>query len=424
MKLFNKFRRFFVFTFVFVFSISQLLSYFVYPAYAASPWSQTDWSSGVGASTSNQYSSGSNIDATTTAGQVTLGLNVGTGADGAITVSSTKTIDTDTIATGRSYADAASFNIATSISAGATTINVGATPNGLVVGDEILIINLRGTSGDYANVGKYETRYITSIATNTLTLDNALANTYDGTTQKIMVQRVPQYTNVTVSSGGTLTVGAYNNTTGKGGVLFFRANGTVTVDSGGTISASGKGFAGGAGSAVQGPGSGGITYNGTGGNGVQWPNTGLSGQGGGGGGVGSGGTGTIGGAGGGGGDYVGGGGGGGYGTVGTGATGNSCNGNTTGSSGSGTTGGNGGIANAGGGGTYGSSNLSTLFLGSGGGGAHRHSSGTSGSGGNGGGILLVSTNSMTVSGSVSAIAVFVWTRSQAFVSQIMVCSLL
>jgi len=39
---------------------------------APAPWTQTDWSSGVGASTTNQYSLASSIDATTTAGQLTL----------------------------------------------------------------------------------------------------------------------------------------------------------------------------------------------------------------------------------------------------------------------------------------------------------------------------------------------------------------
>ncbi|MEX0895757.1 MAG: Ig-like domain-containing protein [Patescibacteria group bacterium] len=47
--------------------------FFALPAYAAtSPWKQTDWSGGSGASTTNQYSALSNTDATTTAGQVTL----------------------------------------------------------------------------------------------------------------------------------------------------------------------------------------------------------------------------------------------------------------------------------------------------------------------------------------------------------------
>ena len=40
-----------------------------------SPWIQTDWSGGVGASTTNQYSSASNIDATTTPGEITLSLD-------------------------------------------------------------------------------------------------------------------------------------------------------------------------------------------------------------------------------------------------------------------------------------------------------------------------------------------------------------
>jgi len=210
-------------------------SLFGYPALvlaASSPWAQTDWSSGVGTSTTNQYSAASN-SVTSTSGQATLDLNVGDGVDGAITVSSTKTIDTDTIASGRTSADAVNFNISTSISASATEIDVGATPTGLVAGDEILIINLRGTSGDYANVGQYETKTISSISTNTLTLDSALTNAYDGTTQKIMVQRVPNYTNVTIESGGTLTVSTYDNSNGKGGVLFFRATGTVSVESGG-----------------------------------------------------------------------------------------------------------------------------------------------------------------------------------------------
>lgn len=40
--------------------------------FAASTWTQTDWSGGSGSSTTNQYSAISNTDATTTAGQVTL----------------------------------------------------------------------------------------------------------------------------------------------------------------------------------------------------------------------------------------------------------------------------------------------------------------------------------------------------------------
>jgi len=65
---------------------SVVTPFLVSPVYAVSAWSQTDWSSGVGASTTNQYASGSSIDATTTSGQVVLSrseklTNTGFGSD-------------------------------------------------------------------------------------------------------------------------------------------------------------------------------------------------------------------------------------------------------------------------------------------------------------------------------------------------------
>ena len=42
---------------------------------ATSPWTQTDWSGGQGSSTTNQYSSSSNIDVTSTAGEFSLEEN-------------------------------------------------------------------------------------------------------------------------------------------------------------------------------------------------------------------------------------------------------------------------------------------------------------------------------------------------------------
>ena len=67
------------------------------------------------------------------------------------------------------------------------------------IGDEVVILDLQGTSADYENVGKYETRFITNISGNDVFLDAPLNNIYDGTTQKIMLQRVPQYTDVTLT---------------------------------------------------------------------------------------------------------------------------------------------------------------------------------------------------------------------------------
>ena len=120
-----------------------------------------------------------------------LSVDTGTGKDGAITVSTTKTIDSDAIASGRTSADAVNFNIATSIATAATTINIGATLTGLAVGDEILIINLRETSGDYSNVGNMKLNILPEFQPIPLTLDSPLTNAYDGTTQRLWFKRVP-----------------------------------------------------------------------------------------------------------------------------------------------------------------------------------------------------------------------------------------
>ena len=299
---------------------------------------------------------------------------IGNGADGAITVSTSKTIDTTAIATGRTFADAVNFAITSSVSSGATSVVLSGdqTNVGLLANDEVLLINLQGTSGNYANVGQYETVRISSLSYNavqgetTVNFSTALTNAYDGTTQKIMLQRVPNYTNVTIQSGGTITVTAWNGT--KYGVLFFRASGTVDVQSGGSINAFKKGYRGGAckpttyatdqGESIAGVGATATSANIGGGGGV----------------VASGGDGA-------------GGAGGGYGT-----------------------GGINGTSSATGGLTYGTTSNSSLYLGSGGGGGRGNTSSSYCSGhatnnaGFGGGIVFVSASTVTVTstGAISA----------------------
>ncbi len=56
------------------------------------------------------------------------------------------------------------------------------------------------------------------------------------------MQRVPNYTNVTIDSGAVLTADAWDGT--QSGVLFFRATGTVSNS--GSISMNAKGYRGGA----------------------------------------------------------------------------------------------------------------------------------------------------------------------------------
>jgi hypothetical protein len=187
------------------------------------------------------------------------GLNIGTGADGAVTASSNTNINTASLVTGRSCAnggDAVNYSVI-SFNAAGTEATLSSSPSTgcLNVNDEILIINLQGTSSAYGNVGNYETLRIANVSGSTVTFTTAKSkyygtNTTDDTNigtgvsnQRVMLQRVPNYTNVTVNAGVSLSPSAWDGV--KGGVLFFRANGTVSIS--GSLAASGIGYRGGSG---------------------------------------------------------------------------------------------------------------------------------------------------------------------------------
>jgi cellulose synthase/poly-beta-1,6-N-acetylglucosamine synthase-like glycosyltransferase len=340
----------------------------------------------------------------------------GNGADGAITISSTTNCQTTAIASGRTQPDCFMTYVNGTSNSGQTTLNVNST-TGIASGDEILITGILGTQQ-----GNYEIQSVSSVTSSTITVGANLANTYTFTSgsQETMVVRVPQYTNVTINSGGTLTVSAYSSSSHVGGVLALMATGTLTVNTGGTIKLDGLGFAGGssptggAGSA----GSSGITTSNGGsavaGNNGSGPGDGTGGGAGGNpgngatintgpdGGGGAGGT----GGGGGGGAYGAAGSGGGAGTSGTGGGGGNAN----------TSGGSGSAGSAGGAGSsYGLASLSKMYFGSGGGsgasgaggaggasgggtGANGGNGGNGGAGGTGGGIGYISVETFIMSG--------------------------
>jgi hypothetical protein len=350
-------------------------------------------------------------------------VDVGTGADGAGSVgaSTTITLDTGTMVA-RACADAINYNVATSglTSTSATLTSTPAT-NCLAAGDEVLLINLQGTNSAFVNVGNYETLRVLSVSTSTVNFvtskinyygDNATDDSNIGTTagtQRVMLQRVPNYTTVSVASTGILTSSAWNGV--KGGVLFFRATGAISVV--GSVSVNTLGYKGGDSLLTSGTnnyaGRGGESFCGLGGqtfgaNGAAGAGGGTGGNGycgGGGTGSGGGGTGSAnqGGAGAGGqlnSSSGGGGGGGGYGTGGynsggaTQAGANSSN--------------NGSTTIAGGGGSYGNAGLTKLFFGSGGGfmgAAYGYGAGAA-PGGTGGGIAYISGGSVSVSGTISS----------------------
>lgn len=182
---------------------------------------------------------------------------VGNGKDGSITVASNTNLSTQRLSKSQaaSCPDAPMYNVKSFASDGKSLETIEAIQTAcLKKGDEILIINLQGTSTFVNNVGNWETLIVDSVAGHKITFTTkkskfygAKANDDSGigvatNTQRVMVQRVPNYDNVTVNKGATLTVSAFTDRK-KGGVVFFRAKGNVVVN--GTISAAMSGYQGG-----------------------------------------------------------------------------------------------------------------------------------------------------------------------------------
>ncbi|OGG11435.1 hypothetical protein A2Z00_05630, partial [Candidatus Gottesmanbacteria bacterium RBG_13_45_10] len=143
----------------------------------------------------------------------TTNAEYGTGADGAIIISTSKNLNTDVIATGRStYADGIAYRVnpppvgEASITrySGSDTIS-----NGIAANDEVLLINMQGSSSDYTQAGTYEFLKVSSVTSSTITFTTAITKEYRGTSQAnqlVIIQRVPNYTDVTVcTSNGNPT---------------------------------------------------------------------------------------------------------------------------------------------------------------------------------------------------------------------------
>jgi LruC domain-containing protein len=305
------------------------------------------------------------------------------GPGGNLTVSSTFNLNTS-VRAGDTAPPASIF----SVSAIAPQQITATTPvTGIGPGDEVMVINLRGSSPSVGAVGTYESFLtVRSVSGSVINLWSTITQVFGATSnadlsgQVVVVMRVPRFDSVTVSSGGILTASPYG-TAGRGGLVIFRAT-TVNVQSGGRIDASALGYRG-AGPASNGRhGSAGESYSAPLGTVIGGPANG---------GAGGGGqsdcnvqnctTQTFGAA----------GGGGGFGTAGT-------------------AGANNGSLHVGGvgGPSYGSANLARLFFGSGGGGGAGGVSGPGSAteGGNGGGVIGIDATTLTINGGV-------WSQGQA-----------
>ncbi|MDP4964969.1 MAG: hypothetical protein NWQ55_07850, partial [Salibacteraceae bacterium] len=132
----------------------------------------------------------------------TVGADYGDGSDGALTVSS-----------GTSYTDAVRTGVTGTNAAGGNTLTV-ASSSGFAVGDEIIIITMVDANTSVNTTGKHEFNIITAISGNTLTLAAIRAFAFNASSTQIhQAIKVPNYTNVSISSGATLTCAAWDGST-------------------------------------------------------------------------------------------------------------------------------------------------------------------------------------------------------------------
>lgn len=284
----------------------------------------------------------------------------GTGADGPLDVQGA--VDLSAWASGsRQSADVVTATVA---SIDGATITLAAPPTGFSRDDEVLLIDLHGSDADHAAVGRYAFARLAAV-TSTLTLTEPISVEFgDLADQTLIVQRVPQYTDVTVPIDGSLTMRAWDGE--RGGILAFRATGTLTVE--GRITVAALGYEGGwTGGTLDGDGFQGESYAGEG-DGGHTSGEGYNGT-----------TGEWAANGGGGGAHI------------TGGGGEHAGGATPAEPWiDGATPAEAGIA-------YGTADLSTMYFGSGGGGVW-NGGGDAGPGGSGGGILFVAARTLDAPG--------------------------
>jgi RHS repeat-associated protein len=169
----------------------------------------------------------------------------GTGNDGDLTVSGTFNINTNG-SNGRSCADGVNYSV-TGLTSSRAYLSPAPTAACLQAGDEVMLINLQGVPGATYNTGTYEFLRVASLGTDYVQFTTMKLHWYGagwrsdnnigaGTgQQRVMLMRVPNYHNVTVS--GTLTGTGWNKT--RNGVVAFRVSGTlsgsgtITIISGG-----------------------------------------------------------------------------------------------------------------------------------------------------------------------------------------------
>jgi hypothetical protein len=192
---------------------------------------------------------------------LTSDLLIGDGRDGDLTLASSLSLDQTSLGASSDQNGTNADGYALKVTQNPTTTNIyvgSYNPSGkFVIGDYVILINLQGAYNDYADVGNYEIFQVNGVGGTSpnyyITINNTPTKSYDGTTfssQKIVVQRVPQYNNVTINSGGKITARAWDGLTtlpnGNSGyitgMIIFMVKNSLIVNSGGSVNANAIGY--------------------------------------------------------------------------------------------------------------------------------------------------------------------------------------
>lgn len=167
--------------------------------------------------------------------------SAGDGSDGVLTVSGPANLQDNV--------DAPAYPVA-SMSSDRVVITGG--PPVVAPGDEVILINMQGSAVSCSSAGVHEFLMVASVSGDEVVFQSAIQGGYgvggansDLTGQHVVLQRVPQFDTVYVSSTGSLTVNGWNGSTG--GLLVMRVASQLYVESGGSIRADGLGYRGGQG---------------------------------------------------------------------------------------------------------------------------------------------------------------------------------
>jgi hypothetical protein len=192
----------------------------------------------------------------------------GSGRDGNLTVTASVSLSNHK-SNNRTVADGVAYTVNT---IGKNQVTTNTTPLGIEKGDEVLLINLQGTVAQSGNVGNFEMLVVDNVSGSQISFTSDIQKIYGVTNdnnvltgQKIAIQRVPHYQDVTIQKGGVLNTAAWNGT--LHGVLAMRVRGTLLVEAGGMIDMNARGYRGGQRQyAIPGRGFQGESYGGIGGN--------------------------------------------------------------------------------------------------------------------------------------------------------------